>query len=188
MARISLSLAALVVALSTLPASAQEAASTTLFDANKAVVRRYLDEVLSAGKLDKLDELVSSDFVDRTPGAPPQGRGPAVIRASQERARALFQDIRYSLEDIVAEGDRVVARYTVRATRKPAEGSSDPGPSIEVMGITLFRVSGGQIQEAWIVNDQIEMFRQLGFTLQPPRAEPPKNDPPAQPPADAPAG
>ena len=113
--------------------------------------------------------MVGPDFVDRTPGSPGNVHGPDAIRASQRRARELFEDIRYTVEDLFAEGDRVAARYTVRATRKGAGGGGKP---VEVTGITLFRIAAGKIREAWIVNDQIELFRQLGFTLQPPKAEP----------------
>jgi ketosteroid isomerase-like protein len=131
------------------------------------VVRHYL-QILSGGTLDELDQVIGPDFVDRTPGTAPGVQGPAAIRESQRRARELFQDIRYAVADVLAEGDRVAARYTVRATQKGG------GKAIEVMGITQFRLAGGKIREAWIVNDQIELFRQLGFTLRPPQAEAPK--------------
>lgn len=127
-------------------------------EANKALVRRYL-EILSGGDLAGLSEVVSPDFVDRTPGAP-HSKGPQSIQETQRRARDLFRDIRYTLEDLVAEGDRVVARYIVRAHRS--------GKPVEVTGMTLFRIEGGRIREAWILNDQIELFRQLGYTLLPP--------------------
>ncbi|HKH46459.1 MAG TPA: ester cyclase [Thermoanaerobaculia bacterium] len=135
--------------------------------ANKALVRRYLGEVLSAGRLDQLDQLLASDFVDSTPGAPKDVRGPEVIRAAQQRAREIFPEVEYKVEDLVAEGDKVVARYTVRATSRGSESS--PGRPVEVTGVTIFRIADRKIREAWIVNDQIEMFLQLGYTLQPPQ-------------------
>lgn len=127
-------------------------------EANKALVRRYL-EILSGGDLAALGEVVSPDFADRTPGAP-AAKGPQSIQETQRRARDLFRDIRYTLDDLIAEDDRVLARYTVRAHRS--------GKPVEVMGMTLFRIEGGKIREAWVVNDQIELFRQLGYTLLPP--------------------
>ena len=63
--------------------------------------------------------------------------------------------------------DKVVARYTVRATSRGS--GSAPGRPIEVTGMTLFRIADGRIRETWIVNDQIEMFLQLGYSLEPPR-------------------
>lgn len=137
--------------------------------ANKALVRRYFSEVLSAGRLDLLDQLLSPDFVDSTPGAPRDVRGPDVIRAAQQRAREIFPEVEYKVDDLVAEGDKVVARYTVRATSR-GSGSS-PGRPIEVTGITIFRIAEGKIRETWIVNDQVEMFLQLGYTLEPPQQQ-----------------
>src|SRR6185436_9472621 len=147
--------------------------------ANRALVRRYLGEVLSAGRLDLLDELVAADFLDSTPGAPKDVRGPEVIRSAQQRAREIFPEVEYKVDDLIAEGDKVVARYTVRATSRGS--GSAPGRPIEVTGVTIFRIAGGKIREAWIVNDQIEMFLQLGYTLQPPQQQeaPPSEAPPA---------
>jgi predicted ester cyclase len=136
------------------------------YSANKALVRRYLNEILSAGRLELLDELLSPDFVDSTPGAPRDVRGPELVRTAQRRAREIFPEVEYKVEDLIAEGDKVVARYTVRATSR-ATGSA-PGRPIEVTGITVFRIAEGKIREAWIVNDQVEMFLQLGYTLEPP--------------------
>ena len=149
--------------------------------ANKALVRRYLADVLSAGRLDLLDQLLSPDFVDSTPGAPKDVRGPEIIRSAQKRAREIFPEVEYTVEDLVAEGDKVVARYTVRATSR-GSGSS-PGRPIEVTGVTIFRIAEGRIREVWIVNDQIEMFLQLGYTLEPPKQE----APPVPAPGDRPA-
>ncbi len=134
---------------------------------NKELVRRYLGDVMSAGRLDLLDQLLSPDFEDSTPGAPQDVRGPDVVRAAQQRAREIFPEVEYKVDDLIAEGDKVVARYTVRATSR-GSGSS-PGRPIEVTGVTIFRIAEGKIREIWIVNDQIEMFLQLGYTLEPPK-------------------
>jgi predicted ester cyclase len=148
---------------------------------NKALVRRYLAEILSAGRLELLDQLLSPDFVDSTPGAPQNVRGPEVVRSAQQRAREIFPQVEYKVDDLVAEGDKVVARYTVRATSR-GSGSS-PGRPIEVTGVTIFRIAEGKIREMWIVNDQVEMFLQLGYTLEPPQQQAPP--PPA--PGDRPS-
>lgn len=138
-------------------------------EANRALVRRYFSEALSAGRLDLLDQLLSPDFVDSTPGAPRDVRGPDVVRAAQQRAREIFPEVEYKVDDLIAEGDKVVARYTVRATSRG--GDSSPGRPIEVTGITIFRIADGKIREIWIVNDQVEMFLQLGYTLEPPKQQ-----------------
>jgi predicted ester cyclase len=180
--RILLPCLALLLAL---PSLGQEPPSTV--SANKTLVQRYIGEVLTGGRLDLLEDFVSPDFVDRTPGAPAGSRGPEVIRESQARARELFEDIHYTIDDLIAEGDRVVARYTVKATRKFGDSAAG-GRTIRVTGVTLFQIADGKIRETWIVNDQIELFRQLGYTLTPPKQEPPPKPQPPAPPEPAPAG
>jgi len=146
-------------------------------EGNQAVVRRYF-QILGGGALADLDQVIGGDFVDRTPGTPGDVHGPEAIRASQRRARELFENVRYTVDDLFADGDRVAARYTVRATRKGAGGGGKP---VEVTGATLFRLAGGKVREAWIFNDQIELFRQLGFTLQPPPSSTTPPTPPKPP-------
>lgn len=143
--------------------------------ANKDLVKRYISEVLTANRLDRLDEMLSPDFTDNTPGLLTGEAGPAVIRKAQERIRSVFPTVEYVVDDLIGEGDKVVARYTVKAATKEAEGA--PSQKVSVTGMTIFRVSGGKIRETWIINDQVELYRQLGFTLQPPGETP--ADPPA---------
>lgn len=172
-------LPALLLSLVALPAAFGQTApgpAPDPLEANKALVRRYVDEVLSANRLDKLDEMLAPDFTDRTPGAVANETGPDVIRAAQARIRALFPTVEYQIDDLVAEGDKVVARYTVRATTQASEGN--PARKVKVTGITVFRLAEGRIREVWIINDQIELYRQLGFTIQPP--ETPAASPPSQ--------
>lgn len=139
--------------------------------ANKELVKRYIAEVLSANRLDRLDEMLASDFTDNTPGLASGETGPVVIRKAQERIRAVFPTVEYVIEDLIGEGDRVVARYTVKAATKEEQGA--PAQKVRITGMTIFRVSGGKIRETWIINDQVELYRQLGFTLQPPEGSSP---------------
>lgn len=148
------------------PAVAQPAPAPDPLQANKALVRRYIEEILSANRMEKLDELLGPDFTDSTPGALGSETGPDIIRAAQGRIRALFPTVQYQIDDLVAEADRVVARYTVRAATKEEEGL--PSQKVEITGMTLFRIADGKIREVWIINDQMELYRQLGFTIQPP--------------------
>ncbi|MEA2601052.1 MAG: hypothetical protein QOF89_2044 [Acidobacteriota bacterium] len=156
-----------------LPAAGQEAKPAdpdTRFDANKALVRRYF-LLLSEGDLAKLDEVFAPDFLDRTPGIPHPTRGPGAIRETQTKARELFTDISYLVDDLLADGDRVAARYTVRARHRTTTRF------IQVTGASFFRIAGGRIKEGWIINDQIELFRQLGYSLSPPQSSLPEPTP-----------
>lgn len=149
----------------------QQAMAPDPLQANKDLVRRYIEEVLSANRMEKLDEMLGPDFTDSTPGALGSETGPDIIRAAQGRIRALFPTVEYQINDMVAEGDKVVARYTVRAATREEEGISSR--RVEITGMTLFRIAGGKIREVWIINDQMELYRQLGFTIQPPESSKP---------------
>lgn len=138
---------------------------------NKALVRRYLTEVLAAGRLDKLDEIVARTFADRTPGAPDL-RGPAAARRAQQKLRDAFVKVEYNPQALIAEGDQVAVRYLVLATPKPEAGGPPPAPLL-LDGMALFRVGAGRIQEVFVLNDQIGFLRQLGYTLVPPGGGPP---------------
>lgn len=161
----------LILTALTTAAAAQPVPVPDPLQANKALVRRYIEEVLSANRLEKLDEMLGPDFKDSTPGALGSETGPNIIREAQGRIRALFPTVQYQIDDLVAEGDRVVARYTVRAATREEEGI--PSQKVEITGMTLFRIDQGRIREVWIINDQMELYRQLGFTIQPPESPKP---------------
>jgi predicted ester cyclase len=156
----------LLVAVAAAAQPPQQAPAPDPLQANKALVRRYIEEILSANRMEKLDEMLGPDFTDSTPGALGSETGPNIIRAAQGRIRALFPTVQYQIDDLVAEGDKVVARYIVRAATKEEEGV--PSQKVEITGMTLFRIADGKIREVWIINDQMELYRQLGFTIQPP--------------------
>jgi len=176
-----------LLALALALAPAPDAAAADHREENKVLVRRYLTEVLAAGKLDKLDEIVAKTFVDRTPGAPAL-RGPAAARQAQQKLRDLFLKVEYDPQALIAEGDQVAARYAVLATPKPERGGPPPPPLL-LNGVALFRVSAGRIQEVFVLNDQIGLLRQLGYTLVPPGgASPPPSAAAPHPPASPPPG
>ena len=156
---------------------------------NKAVVRRYLLDVLGGAHPDEVADLVSKTYVDRTPLAI-EGRGPDVVRKSQIKIHEVFAKVEYLVQELIAEDDRVVARYVVQATPR-IRGGALPAQPVVINGITIFKLAGGKIQETWIMNDQLNMLRQLGFTVTPlpPEApaasgagKPPGAGPPAAPP------
>ena len=152
---------------------------------NKALVRRYLTEVLAAGKTDDLDRLVAKTFVDRTPGAP-KLRGAAAVRQAQKKLHTLFSKLEYDPQELIAEDDRVAAHYLVTATVRTEEGVAE-SPPVVLDGVALFRIRGGKIQDVYVLNDQISFLRQLGYKLGSPDAAPaPSGSPP--PPGPPPPG
>jgi predicted ester cyclase len=133
---------------------------------NKALVRRYLTEVLAQGHLDNLDAIVAKTFVDLTPGAP-NLRGPTAVRQARLKVSTLFTQVEYDLQELVAEDDRVAARYLVLALPKPEPAKPAPRP-LAINGMAIFHVRTGRIQDVYVINDQANMLRQLGYTLVPP--------------------
>jgi len=87
-----------------------------MFEKNKAIIRRVLEEVWNKGNTSLIDEIVATDFVDHTPtGDVP---GPRGFEQQVRGFRNAFPDLRFTLEDIIAEKDKVVARWTACGTHK----------------------------------------------------------------------
>ncbi len=104
-------------------------------DNNKDVVRRFIEEVLTGGKLDQIDELVAPGYVNRAFGV-----GLAAFKEMLAGLSAALPDRRFDIEDLVADADAVVARYT-------AEMRDGSGKTTSVRGLTFYRLAGGKIVE-----------------------------------------
>ena len=131
-------------------------------DQNKALVRRYYDEVLNRGDLEDLNEIAAEDYVEHDP-FPGQGNGRDDLVA---RARAIFGalDPHFDLQDIIAEGDRVVVRWRNRGTHVGEFlGIPPTNRSYDIAGIDIHRVVDGRMAEHWHVVDQLAQLQQLGL-------------------------
>jgi steroid delta-isomerase-like uncharacterized protein len=121
--------------------------STT--EANKALIRRVFEEVIPAGDVTAMRGLVSPDFLDHDPlpGQPAGGAGAEYVVSTMHTAHP---DLHFSIEDLVAEGDRVTIRWTLRGTNTGALFGEPPtGQPVELAAIVIFRVSDGKITERW---------------------------------------
>lgn len=122
---------------------------------NKRIFRRLL-EALDTGNLAVADELVSSDFVTHHPRSPDRGRGPEVVRQGAALFRAAFPDLRFTIEDIIAEGDTVAVRWIARGTHNGEYFGIPPtGKAMEFTGIELDRFSHGKVAEQVILDRPI---------------------------------
>jgi steroid delta-isomerase-like uncharacterized protein len=132
-------------------------------DDNKDCVRRLFEEVLNRGKLSLLDTLIGAAYVDHNP-SPGQPAGAAGVKGKVETLRSAFPDLRFSLEELVAEGDLVAARYSWRGTHKGEAflGIPPSGKSILVRGMDFYRFRDGKIVEHWDNVDELGMLSQLG--------------------------
>ncbi len=129
---------------------------------NKALLRRCMEEVLNKRNLDAVDEFYAVDFVDHNapPGTPP---GIGGIKQIYTMIHTAFADIHITIEDMVAEDDRVVLRFTARGTHKgELMGIAPTGRQFTVMEIRIYRIAGGKIVEHWGLLDQLGLMQQLG--------------------------
>ncbi len=129
---------------------------------NKALVRRFIEELWNAGNLGIVDELVHPEFVDHGP-AGQQTRGPGGVRRFVEAYRATFPNVHIIVEDRIAAGDKVATRWTARAThRGELMGVPASGNKVEVTAISIDRISGSKFAESWTIYDALGMMQQIG--------------------------
>ena len=115
---------------------------------NKTLIRRVFDEALNGGNLSVVDELFAPDFVDNS--TPEQVSGPVGVKDYFHAVRAVFPDMHLSIDDLIAEGDKVVVRTTWRGTHTgPYEGIIPTGKPVIRTMIQIFRIANGRIQEEW---------------------------------------
>lgn len=115
---------------------------------NKTIVRRFFEVGPSKGDLAAADELLAPNFALHTPLPSPSG-----IQGMNDvitACRAAFEHLDVTVEDMVAEGDLVAARFTARGVHKGAFMGFEPvGKSVTITGIEIFRVEKGKIAELW---------------------------------------
>jgi steroid delta-isomerase-like uncharacterized protein len=135
---------------------------------NKALVRRLVVEVWNAGDLDAIDELLASEWVGHAPATPEEPLGLEGFRRFVEMYRNAFPDIRFTVEDQVAEVDMVVTRWSAVGTHQgDLMGIPPSGKRAEVTGITVERFSGGKFVESWVEADMLDVMQQLGAVPEP---------------------
>jgi len=129
---------------------------------NKPLLRRMVDEVLNRKNLAAIPELVAENYIDHNAAVgQPQGIR-AFIQARINRNTA-FPDWHVTVDDVIAEDDKVVARATGRGTHQgPFMGIAATGKPVTTMWIVIYRVTGGKLAEHWIYGDDIGLLRQLG--------------------------
>jgi len=131
---------------------------------NKGIVRRWYKEVFEKGNLAIVDEIFSADYLDHDPGPTGSGwpRGPQGAQQVATFYRGAFPDIRYTIDQI-AEGDKVVTRWTAEGTHKgELMGIPPSGKHLTVTGISIERIAGGKIAETWVNFDLLGLLQQIG--------------------------
>lgn len=136
---------------------------------NKAVVGRMIDDLWNQGRLEVIDEVYAEDYADRSPGLPPGSSGDRDSQKQFVQAfRAAFPDIVGEVEDEIAEGDRVVLRWSVQATHQgDFMGIPATGKRVSFSGTSTYRLTGGKIAEEWTHADMLGLLTQLGVIPEP---------------------
>jgi steroid delta-isomerase-like uncharacterized protein len=131
-------------------------------EANKAVMQRFT-EFINTGNKKLAAELISPDAIFHVPGAPEPLRGPDGYLAVIGMMRSGFPDIQWTLEEMIAEGDRVAARFIMRGTHRGSFFGVPPtGSAIEVQAMNFYRLSGGQLVEERGQPDLLGLLQQIG--------------------------
>lgn len=129
---------------------------------NKALVLRDLEEIWSQGKLEVIDEIFAADFVGHTPGSP-DIHGPEDDKQYVTIYRTAFPDMQLTIEDMIAEGDKVAVRWTFTGTHKgELMGIPPTGVQVTMTGISIGRFAGGKFVEGWDYGDALGLMQQLG--------------------------
>jgi len=135
---------------------------------NKALLRRAIKEVFIQGKTGLIDELFSPGFVEHEelpPGIPPGREG---VKQISSLFRSAFPDLKIKIDDMIADGDKVVIRCTWSGTHKGEfMGIPPTGKSVSFGVIDIVRFAGGKMVEHWGQMDAMRMMQQLGAVSRP---------------------
>ena len=133
-------------------------------EANKTIVRRFYEEVMGQGNVNLLDEIMAPDFADHgeTLFGSPQGR--ETLKQGIIASRPVLGDLHVQLHDVIADGEMVGVRGTMRCTHQGAFlGVDASGNELTWNGLALFRVVDGRITERWFNSDSLSITQQLGL-------------------------
>ena len=130
-------------------ASRDTGGSDVTRDANKALIRRVFEEVIPAGNPSAMRDVMAPDFLDHDPlpGQPAGAAGGEYVVSTMHTAHP---DLQFTIDDLMAEADRVTIRWTLRGTNTgPLLGRPPSGQPVELAAIVIFRIANGKIAERW---------------------------------------
>lgn len=154
-----------------------------MIEENKRIVRAFAEDVVHRGNLDRIPEFFSPAYVAHDPSNPGRIGGLEGARRFISMLHAGMSTIEYTVEDMIAEGDKVVYRWMLKGTHTGVfMGVPPTGNRISMSGIDIIRLSEGKIVESWVNADAFGLLQQLGV-LPPPSLVAPFPAPPSVPPA-----
>ena len=134
-------------------------------EANKALLRRWFDEVWNKGRTEAIEEMFAADGIAHglSDDAKSPMKGPAGFKPFHAIFRGAFPHIEVTVEDMIAEGDKVAARCSVRGKHTGAHlGIAASNAPVEFTGMCIVRVKDGKLVEAWNNFDFLAMNKQIG--------------------------
>ncbi len=132
-------------------------------EGNKFVFRRSFEELWNKGNLSLADELFDPNYAHHDPSTPDVGRGPEGEKKRVALYRTAFPDLRLTIEDVIAEGQTVMARWSCRGTHKgDLSGIAPTGKQITILGVSIARFTNGKMVEGWVNWDALGLMQQLG--------------------------
>lgn len=135
---------------------------------NKAIARRFYEEFANKANLAVAEELVAANFVDRNPPSPELEPGIEGLKQVFNLYRSAFPDMTLTVEDQIAEGDKVVTSLTFQGTHEgELMGIPPTGKTVKMGVIDILRLEGGQFVERWGEADTMGMMQQLGVVPPP---------------------
>jgi steroid delta-isomerase-like uncharacterized protein len=130
---------------------------------NKALARRVIEELFIRGNLEVSDELIAPNYIFHDPASPEEVRSPEGFKHFASTFRRAFPDLQVTIEDQIAEGEKVVTRYTARGTHQgELMGLPASGKRVTIVGASVTRASGGKLAETWDHYDALGMMQQIG--------------------------
>jgi steroid delta-isomerase-like uncharacterized protein len=134
---------------------------------DKAIVRRVFEELWNQGNLSVADQLFTPNYTDHDSSSPDFGHGPESERKRVTFYRNAFPDMRLTIEDLIAEGDTVVARWSCHGTHKgDLNGIAPTGKQFTISGVTIARLLSGKLAEGYVNWDALGLMQQLGVVPQ----------------------
>ena len=132
-------------------------------EGNKNAVRRLFEEVWNKGNLQVTDELFTPNYTHHDASTPDVGRGPESEKKRATLYRAAFPDFRLTIEDLIADGETVMARWSCRGTHKgDLSGIAPTGKQFTISGVSIARFANGKMAEGWVNWDALGLMQQLG--------------------------
>ena len=139
-------------------------------DANKELISTFIEDVINQGRMERANDLVKADFVELDP-LPGQQQGREGLKAVLLQMRSAFPDIRWVVDEMVAEGEKVVTRFHWTGTHQNTFlGIPATGRSVRVSGVVIDRLESGMMADSRILMDTLGLMQQLGVIPAPSNA------------------